>query len=300
MELPPKPGDMPNLEYIRILTPYVMGKALTPGKRVLDVGSNLGYGSWLMASAGASDVTAVDLDDAKIRGLRALCGALGNVRAAVVDAQSLPFGDACFQVVTFFEVIEHIPSPDAVLSEVRRVLSADGILCLTTPNRSVRLLPFQKPRNKEHLREYSARGLTRLLVRHFPYYRLMGIYGEPDLHGYYRRIWRPSAWRKFVTNPLRTAVGGLIPSAMKSWINRTLVRGGLLGPVGQPPEVPEVGLPPPAPEAWPFYVSGAKRDCLNFFVVCGAAEGRVRAAAYRIMELRRRSVANTYAHVCGK
>lgn len=46
----------------------------------------------------------------------------------------LPFDDAAFDVVTFGEVIEHLPDPDAMLAEIHRVLAPDGTLVITTPN----------------------------------------------------------------------------------------------------------------------------------------------------------------------
>jgi 2-polyprenyl-3-methyl-5-hydroxy-6-metoxy-1,4-benzoquinol methylase len=46
----------------------------------------------------------------------------------------LPWPDDSFAVVTFGEVIEHLPDPDAMLAEIRRVLQPDGHLVITTPN----------------------------------------------------------------------------------------------------------------------------------------------------------------------
>jgi SAM-dependent methyltransferase len=46
----------------------------------------------------------------------------------------LPFADGGFDVVVAGEVIEHVPHPDLMLSEIRRVLAADGWLVLSTPN----------------------------------------------------------------------------------------------------------------------------------------------------------------------
>jgi len=48
MKLLPKPEHLHNLEYMRILTPYVFAHPLVIGRSVLDVGCSSGYGSWLL------------------------------------------------------------------------------------------------------------------------------------------------------------------------------------------------------------------------------------------------------------
>ena len=49
-------------------------------------------------------------------------------------AGRLPFVDDSFDVVIAGEVIEHVPHPDLMLSEIRRVLAPSGRLVLSTPN----------------------------------------------------------------------------------------------------------------------------------------------------------------------
>jgi len=48
--------------------------------------------------------------------------------------EGLPFPDASFECVIAGEIIEHVPNPDALLREIRRVLIPGGTLVLSTPN----------------------------------------------------------------------------------------------------------------------------------------------------------------------
>ncbi|MBZ4036569.1 class I SAM-dependent methyltransferase [Flavobacterium sp. 17A] len=49
------------------------------------------------------------------------------------DGVTMPFENESFDVVISTEVLEHVPNPDAYLSEVRRVLKPGGIFFFTVP-----------------------------------------------------------------------------------------------------------------------------------------------------------------------
>jgi SAM-dependent methyltransferase len=51
----------------------------------------------------------------------------------VCDAHYLPFADACFDGVWIQAVLEHVVEPQAVVTEIHRVLKADGIVYAETP-----------------------------------------------------------------------------------------------------------------------------------------------------------------------
>lgn len=103
--------------------------ASEPG-RVLDIGC--GTGAMAIAvkqSVPTAEVHGVDpsddmLDVARLNGVRA--GSVVHFRAGW--AQSLPFADAEFDLVTLAAVLHHIPAEQrgAVLSEARRVLRPGG------------------------------------------------------------------------------------------------------------------------------------------------------------------------------
>jgi len=49
------------------------------------------------------------------------------------SALALPFSDSAFQTVVSFQVLEHVPEPQQMLSEIARVLKEGGTLILSTP-----------------------------------------------------------------------------------------------------------------------------------------------------------------------
>ena len=78
----------------------------------------------------------------------------------LVDGQTLPFKDCSFDLVTAFQIIEHIPETVTFTEELKRVLRRDGVVLITTPNATIRLDPAMKPWNPFHVREYSHEELS--------------------------------------------------------------------------------------------------------------------------------------------
>lgn len=59
-----------------------------------------------------------------------------NVKPLQLDLneEKLPFDDESFDLVVVLELIYHLLDPDAAIEEMKRVLSPDGMLLLSTPN----------------------------------------------------------------------------------------------------------------------------------------------------------------------
>jgi ubiquinone/menaquinone biosynthesis C-methylase UbiE len=153
---------------------------ITRGKRVLDLGCNDGFGSALLAGSGG-DVVGVDVSTKSLREA-AERYRTSSVRFVPVDGIHLPFQDHSFDVVTSFQVIEHVADYDAYLSEIRRVLRPQGAALFTTPNAKIRLDPGMPPWNALHVREFSALELEALLKKWFPSVTISGLFGTPEIY----------------------------------------------------------------------------------------------------------------------
>ena len=103
-----------------------------------------------------------------------------------LDNESLPFKSNFFDIVLLSEVLEHLFSPDKVLSEAERVLEKGGHLILTYPNSgalqlrlsllfkgSSPLLNFSK--NKEHIRFFNKNDIFSLLNKNIKIIHYQGI-----------------------------------------------------------------------------------------------------------------------------
>jgi SAM-dependent methyltransferase len=125
-----KPGDEPwryNLNLIRELTRGVT----LDGARVLDVGCGRGGTcSYLVRYHAPAEVVGVDLIAGQVENCRRAHQA-PNLRFEQADAQSLPFADGSFDVVTNIESSHCYPDRDKFYAEVRRVLRPGGSFCYT-------------------------------------------------------------------------------------------------------------------------------------------------------------------------
>lgn len=151
---------------------YAFALAQVRGKRVLDAACGEGYGSNLLADAAAA-VVGVDISVEAVEHARARYAQKNNLSFELGDAARLAFADSSFDVVVSFETLEHLAAQEALIAGFARVLTQEGILLVSTPDKHTynEIAGF---RNEFHVRELQREELVALLQAQFPHVRLYG------------------------------------------------------------------------------------------------------------------------------
>ena len=123
------------------------------GKQVLDIASGVGWGSYLMSSAGAS-VIGIDVSQEAIDFSNEYYSH-SKVRFEKRDSSTLTQLNTVFDVITCFETIEHVQNPEIFLQDLRSVSNHNTKLFLSTPNSILFGSDKGKPSNPYHLKEYN-------------------------------------------------------------------------------------------------------------------------------------------------
>jgi SAM-dependent methyltransferase len=134
------------------------------GGRALDVGCGAGYSLEVLAERGF-DVHGVEVSETIAREAQARLGA-ERVHIGTLDTSPHPPGS--FELVTMWDVVEHVVDPRALLEHARRLLRPDGLLVLETQNVDslfARLLGrrWHHYKHDEHLSHFAPASLSRLL-----------------------------------------------------------------------------------------------------------------------------------------
>jgi 2-polyprenyl-3-methyl-5-hydroxy-6-metoxy-1,4-benzoquinol methylase len=136
---------------------------LLEGRHLLDIGCGMG-GFAVAACRNGALVTALDYNQSycAITTVRALQYdlALPVVRAA---GEALPLPDSAYDLVTAWDVLEHVQNPAQMLAEIARVLQPGGIAFVTVINR----LAFRDPHYHLPLINYLPRFLGEAAITLF-------------------------------------------------------------------------------------------------------------------------------------
>ena len=130
------------------------------GAKALDAACGTGYGCFILSSV-AEKVIGIDISKDAIEFARNNFQT-ANSEFLTGDANSIPFGDNSFNLVTAFEIFEHVMNPSMLISELWRVTANDGYIIISTPNAQV--LKSSKA-NPFHVREYKFEEFSEIIQK---------------------------------------------------------------------------------------------------------------------------------------
>jgi ubiquinone/menaquinone biosynthesis C-methylase UbiE len=155
------------------LARYFFAGEFVEDRRILDLGCGTGYGSYYLRQKGARFVLGTDIDSEAVEYACSHYQAL-NLGYVQSNALQLPLCQKSFDVVVSFEVLEHLQAATTYLAEISRVLTDEGWLIGSTPNKLVHSMGAEKPHNPFHWREYSPVELESLLREFFDHVFILG------------------------------------------------------------------------------------------------------------------------------
>jgi len=155
------PGSTPQRIEDDHVERYKWSQRFAHGCSVVDIACGAGYGSALLAQAGATSVTGVDLSEEALSVARSR---YATPRTAFEQGDITSWGAAdCCDLVTSFETIEHLADTEGALSNLHRILKPGGILLISSPNRPVTSPTAHTidsaPSNQFHVKEFTPREL---------------------------------------------------------------------------------------------------------------------------------------------
>lgn len=150
---------------------YKFAARLIPaGGAILDLGCGTGYGTAELSAAGS--VVGADVSSEAVTYARANYGREG-VTFLEASCEALPLADHQFDLITCFEVIEHLDNWRGLLAEARRLLRPAGRFVVSTPNKAY----YAETRGKTgpnpfHTHEFEYGEFESALYEYFPHVRI--------------------------------------------------------------------------------------------------------------------------------
>ncbi|MBU4501651.1 MAG: class I SAM-dependent methyltransferase [Nanoarchaeota archaeon] len=130
------------------------------GKTLLDVGC--GLGSFLYAAKERYTVTGIDCNKRQIE-ISRKCYNLTDVHPLTIEQFIQDYHQRRFDVVTFFETLEHISNPNEFIISVKKALNPKGYIGISVPNVDQADFYFPPMGPPGHVTGWSVRSLRNFL-----------------------------------------------------------------------------------------------------------------------------------------
>jgi 2-polyprenyl-3-methyl-5-hydroxy-6-metoxy-1,4-benzoquinol methylase len=156
-------GIKQNIIYDEHIIRYELAKKFVRGKTVLDIACGSGYGSKILADAGAKKVIAIDINKETVESAKENYYH-EKIKYTIGGASEIKLENKSIDIVVSFETIEHLENPEKYLSELARVIKDDGTAIISTPNKDI----YQE-KNPFHFKEFNKDEFNNLIRRYFKY-----------------------------------------------------------------------------------------------------------------------------------
>jgi len=253
------------IQFLRHFAAYIYAETFVRGKSILEIGCGTGYGADYLSQF-ASNIIAIDISKKCVMYSHTTCKK-ENVNFLLSSGLHVPLKDDSIDIVLSFQVIEHIESRKVrdFLSDIKRVLKDRGVFIASTPNKKLRLLPFQKPWNPEHRKEYNYKEFKEVLGNFFEEVEVYGLKGSEQIQSIEQNRVKQKPLNVYVIKPLIPLIRKLLPSTslfrlkeMKKSIIRNGKKGRLI-----PNETFEK-IQPGDLKLLPY----CPKDCLDSYGIC--------------------------------
>ena len=239
------------IHYLKHLFPYDHFRRKYENKEnVLEIGCGDGYGTFHFSKK-VQSIIGLDISKKIVNHARDKYPQ-SNCKFQDFNGCNLPFEDESFDLVISFQVIEHVKDVDFYLQEIKRVLRRGGSFVVTTPNRSYRLAPGEKPFNRFHLREYDSLEFKDVLKKSFSDLELLSISASNEIYKHEKK-----KYEKKLSSMDPLGLRHFFPSFLKRKIKSILTNNNKQGEIEALPSIED------------FFVSNIDHsNCLDLLGIC--------------------------------
>lgn len=149
--------------YFEHLIRYLFASQFVKDKIVLDAACGSGYGSKILALAGAKKVIGVDIRKDVVKYAKENYSHK-NIEYKVCDLSLLNLPEKSIDVVVSFETIEHVEDPEVLMKRLKGFLKKDGVAVWSTPDKK-----HTTHDNEFHLHEMSLSEFRGVLKKMFKF-----------------------------------------------------------------------------------------------------------------------------------
>jgi len=158
-----------------MLTRYNLARAYAENKKVLEIACGAGMGLGYLAER-ATNVVGGDIDPKLVEIASEIYKEDSKVTVEEIDAHKLPYKDSSFDLILMYESVYYLSDIDKFISEVKRTLTPNGQLIISTVNREWH--GFNP--SPHSIKYYSLKELNELMTKHnFTTVNKKGFFDEP-------------------------------------------------------------------------------------------------------------------------